>query len=88
MGHDPFKPHGAWLGHLVPGILFITWGSWWLFSSLRLYMRSTPHQPYASRTWFEFPGLGKVPLEPMFIIFGTFIGINGELWFGQSDWYT
>ena len=28
----------------------------------------------------------RVPLEPLFKVLLTFIGINGELWFGHESW--
>jgi len=75
-------------GHIVPGSMFIIWGSWWVFSCLRAHLLSTPQRPYKSRAWFELPLLTSVPLEPIVKVLGCFIGINGELWFGQFDWYT
>lgn len=84
-GHDDYAPHGAFLGHAVPGSFFIIWGSWWLFSCMREHILATPAKPYQSKAWFELPQLPGVPLEPYLKIFFTFVGIFGELWVGQKS---
>mmetsp|Transcript_10178 Transcript_10178/g.30607 ORF Transcript_10178/g.30607 Transcript_10178/m.30607 type:complete len:322 (+) Transcript_10178:368-1333(+) len=82
-GHDEYAPHGAFLGHVVPGSMFVIWGSWWIFACMREQILSSPERPYRSKAWFQLPLLPKIPLEPVLKIFGCFIGIVGELWFGQ-----
>ena len=37
------------------------------------------------QAWFELPLLPGKPLEPIFKIFFTFVGICGELWVGQKS---
>lgn len=81
--HDIYKPHGAFLGHVVPGSMFIIWSSWWLFACLRDHILSSPERPYRSKAWFILPILPNFPLEPVLKVAGTAIGIIGELWFGQ-----
>lgn len=82
-GHDEYAPHGAFLGHVVPGSMFIIWSSWWLFACLREHILSSPERPYRSKAWFAMPLLPDLPLEPVLKVAGTAIGIIGELWFGQ-----
>lgn len=81
--HDNYAPHGAFLGHVVPGSMFIIWSSWWLFACLREHILSSPERPYRSKAWFPLPLLPNFPLEPVLKVAGTTIGIIGELWFGQ-----
>jgi hypothetical protein len=82
----PHPKHGGWLGHMLPGWFFLAWSSWWLFSIFRLYLRETSKHPYAGRSWYDFPLLSSVPLEPLCKVFFTFIGINGELWAGHESY--
>ena len=77
---------GGWLGHMLPGWFFFGWAAWWLVSVLRLYLASSTKAPYASRCWYEFPWGKRAPLEPILKVVLTFIGINGELWFGHESW--
>ncbi len=85
-GPIPHPKHGGWLGHMLPGWFFIGWSTWWLYSIFRLYLGETTKQPYVSRTWFEFPYLQSVPVEPLCKVLFTFLGINGELWFGHESY--
>ena len=59
MDHD-LQPHGAFLGHVVPGSFFIVWASWWFFSAFREHFLSGPKNPYRSKSWFPQPFLHGV----------------------------
>lgn len=82
----PHPKHGGWLGHMLPGWFFLAWSCWWSYSTIRLYMKDATKYPFASRTWFEFPLLKSVPVEPLCKVVFTFVGINGELWFGHESY--
>lgn len=83
----PHPQHGGWLGHMLPGGFFFFWGSWWLLGVFRLALHASPRAPYVGRAWYDLPWTSRrVPLEPLFKVFLTFIGINGELWFGHESW--
>eukprot|EP00884_Botryococcus_braunii_P010593 jgi/Botrbrau1/19535/Bobra.0035s0029.1 len=84
-GPFPHPKHGGWLGHMLPGWFFMGWSSWWLYSIFRLYLGETTKQQYTSRSWFEFPYLQSLPVEPLCKVLFTFLGINGELWFGHES---
>lgn len=72
---------------MLPGWFFFGWATWWLVGVFRLYMNSSVRAPYQARTWYEFPSnCCKVPLEPLLKVLLTFVGINGELWFGHESW--
>ena len=73
---------------MLPGWFFFGWASWWLLGVFRLHMRSSSREPYVARAWYDFPWCccTKVPLEPLLKVLLTFIGINGELWFGHESW--
>lgn len=49
-------------------------------------MKDATKHPFSSRTWFDFPFLKSVPVEPLCKVVFTFIGINGELWFGHESY--
>lgn len=53
----------------------------------RLALHASPRAPYVGRAWYDMPWAPRrVPLEPLFKVLLTFIGINGELWFGHESW--
>lgn len=85
-GPMPHPAHGGWLGHMLPGWFFFAWGTWWLIGVFRLYMKSSARAPYTARSWYEFPSCSRIPIEPLLKVLLTFIGINGELWFGHESW--
>ena len=74
---------------MLPGWFFFGWATWWLLGVFNLYMRSSSRAPYSARAWYEFPWCScscNVPLEPLLKVALTFVGINGELWFGHESW--
>ncbi len=85
-GPIPHPMHGGHLGHMLPGWFFFAWATWWLIGIFRTYMLSSGRSPYSARCWFEFPWAKRIPLEPILKVALTFIGINGELWFGHESW--
>ncbi len=85
-GPIPHPSHGGWLGHMLPGWFFFGWATWWLIGVFRLYMKSSVKAPYKARTWYDFPFSTRVPIEPLLKMLLTFVGINGELWFGHESW--
>lgn len=85
-GPIPHPMHGGWLGHMLPGWFFFGWATWWLIGVFRAYMASSGKSPYIARGWYEFPWGTRIPLEPILKVVLTFIGINGELWFGHESW--
>ncbi|KAK9917098.1 hypothetical protein WJX75_000858 [Coccomyxa subellipsoidea] len=87
-GPIPHPSHGGWLGHMLPGWFFFGWATWWLIGVFRLYLKSSVKAPYSARTWYDFPFSSRVPIEPLLKVLLTFIGINGELWFGHESWRT
>ena len=85
-GPIPHPMHGGWLGHMLPGWFFFGWATWWLVGLFRAYMASSGKAPYSARAWYDFPWGKRLPLEPILKVVLTFIGINGELWFGHESW--
>ena len=85
-GPIPHPMHGGHLGHMLPGWFFFAWATWWLTGIFRTYMLSSGRSPYSAQGWFEFPWAKHIPLEPVLKVALTFIGINGELWFGHESW--
>ena len=97
-----YYTHGAFLGHIVPGLFFAVWGTWWLFALFDTYLNamalsshrssSTSTLQFTSKPWYRvFFGplwLRRMPLEPMLKVILPFIGILGELWIGHESWRT
>eukprot|EP00891_Asterochloris_glomerata_P005086 jgi/Astpho2/5086/Aster-08022 len=75
--------HGDFLGHVLPGAFFLTWGSYWLGMVFWRYLKATARAPFTSRAWHEFPCARARMLEPWLKICLTFIGITFELWSGE-----
>lgn len=70
----------------MPGWFFFGWATWWMIGVFRAYMASSGKAPYSARAWYDFPWAKSIPLEPILKVVLTFIGINGELWFGHESW--
>ena len=80
---------GSFIGHVLPGTLFVIIGLWWTFHVIQEYAiklkvkgKNRRKQVNASsRSWRHCPSkrLRKIPLEPFFKIFGALVGIIGEL---------
>ncbi|CAL5223553.1 g6086 [Coccomyxa viridis] len=73
---------------MLPGWFFFGWATWWMIGVFRAYMASSGKAPYSARAWYDFPWAKSIPLEPILKVVLTFIGINGELWFGHESWRT
>lgn len=86
-----YYTHGAFLGHIVPGTMFVILGLWWMFSLYSEFLRCTlRRRPFASRTWYYLPvgskAVRRLPLEPLLKMLLPFLGILGELWLGHPSW--
>ena len=83
--------HGAWLGHMLPGSLFVVLGTWWALSVFILFLRSRiARRPFLSRVWYCIPGgpswLRSAPIEPLMKVALPLVGILGELWLGHESY--
>lgn len=97
-----YYTHGAFLGHIVPGLFFAIWGTWWLIALFDTYltaMAMATHRSsspsagqFSSKPWYRvFFGplwLRRMPLEPLLKVFLPGMGILGELWLGHESWRT
>ena len=81
---------GGLKGHVIPGIMFVSFSIWWLIgevlqkdrkgrnpNSPRLKTRSAAIQ----RVWYLCPGptISKIPVEPMTKVILSVIGVLAEL---------
>ena len=80
---------GSYLGHALPGSIFIVIGSWWLFHVVLDYTADLREQkktgiinsniPFGS--WRRAPSkrLRNIPFEPVLKLLGALVGIIGEV---------
>ena len=97
IGRNPdgsyYYTHGAFLGHIVPVIFFIIWGTWWLVALFDHFLTTAAfkHQ-FRTKSWYRvFFGpvwLRRIPLEPLIKVILPTFGILGELWLGHPSWRT
>jgi hypothetical protein len=86
-----YYTHGAFLGHVVPGSMFVLLGTWWLLSLYWEWLTVTAHRrrPFISRAWYKVPfgppKLRDLPLEPILMVVLPLFGILGELWLGHPS---
>ena len=58
IGRNPdgsyYYTHGAFLGHIVPGIFFIIWGTWWLVALFDHFLTTAAfkHQ-FRTKSWYR-----------------------------------
>lgn len=86
---------GSFVGHAVPGSMFLLLSIWWFLGALirthqntktrRGLLRSSgtvnTRLKSLSPVWYPCPGktLSKIPLEPIVKVFCAFLGVLGEL---------
>lgn len=77
---------GSFIGHALPGSLFIVGGLWWMFHVILDYAASLKKDQAKKQTsiqgpWRRVPSkrLRNVPLEPLLKLIGPLAGIIGEL---------
>eukprot|EP01023_Acetabularia_acetabulum_P029395 TRINITY_DN27742_c0_g1_i7.p1 TRINITY_DN27742_c0_g1~~TRINITY_DN27742_c0_g1_i7.p1 ORF type:complete len:311 (+),score=36.25 TRINITY_DN27742_c0_g1_i7:184-1116(+) len=72
---------GSWEGHILPGILFFSWGVWILLNVLYNYVSvqfNPNNKSVKNRAWYPLK-YKNFPLEPLLVILGTSLGIPSEL---------
>ncbi|KAL4445297.1 hypothetical protein ABPG77_011122 [Micractinium sp. CCAP 211/92] len=84
-------PHGAFLGHVVPGAFFLVWGFWWTVATFATYVQClAARRGFQTRAWrllpWGPPRLRSLPLEPVIKILLPACGILGEIWLGHESW--
>jgi len=70
------------MGHIIPGTFFIGLSLWWIYSILyRYYKCRITHQEGNYRNSATFPtvALSRVPVEAIFKVVASSIGIAGEV---------
>jgi hypothetical protein len=78
-----WKKGGTLKGHVLPGMLFMLWGSWWAFHILRFYVLRGGRN-FRGRSFWPAP---KIPvLEPLLRMVACSIGAAMEIW-GDHDKY-
>ena len=85
--------HGSWSGHVLPGVLFLVLGLWWLLASAasfhqkrRASFRPQPWWPVAAASETQYPRL--VMLEPLLLTAMPLVGVVVELYWHPGDlWY-
>jgi hypothetical protein len=87
---------GSFEGHVIPGVFFVIYGSWWMFTSYVLYFwnrsgssssgktnRAAARREYEinKRSWLSLPCFPRLHLEPLVKVVLPIIGIIVELLF-------
>lgn len=79
---SPLSLHGGgtWGGHFVPGLIFVSWGLWWMYHTFRLHiLHRTYGDSFASQGWYTGLTWWCRYLEPFLKVFGGPVGILVEL---------
>ncbi len=75
-------------GHVIPGLLFLTWGLYWAQASFRRHISSQhSNKPYSSKSWYpcNLAGRWLFCLEPFLKCLAAPIGLSIELYFDSHD---
>jgi hypothetical protein len=83
---------GSLPGHLIPGTIFILLGLWWIYSTwFRYFICRQRRKSFYVTTSFPChccgPQVARLPIEAVFVIFGTLLGIFIELIAGINRTY-
>lgn len=74
---------GTLIGHVLPGILFVVWGSWWAYNvCLRCAVTAHNQIKFQSSAWYKFPtrSNGGRMIEPILKIILPLIALSMELY--------
>lgn len=74
---------GTMMGHILPGTLFVVWGSWWAYNvCLRCAVMSHNKIAFQSSAWYKFPTQlkGGRMIEPILKILLPLIALSMELY--------
>lgn len=81
-GVPPKGEGGTLMGHVLPGILFVVWGSWWAYNvCLRSVVSVRNKMVFESQPFYRFPRERMSLLEPVLKIVLPIIAMSMELYF-------
>ena len=88
-----FHKHGSWAGHVLPGVLFVILGTWWLLASAASFHQRR-RGPFRPQPWWPLTVASTtqhkrlVLLEPILLTALPLAGMVVELYFHPGDlWY-
>jgi hypothetical protein len=75
---------GTLIGHVLPGVLFVVWGSWWAYNvCLRCALQTHNHVSFNSKPWYKLPSRRNTIaslIEPILKIVLPCIALSMELY--------
>lgn len=74
---------GTLIGHVLPGVLFVVWGSWWAYNvCLRCAVMTHNKMSFQSNAWYKFPTSSRVGsmIEPILKVALPLIALSMELY--------
>lgn len=78
------RAFGSWKGHMLPGALFVFWGTWTAVHFFRAYLLAARsrgrHGEYTARAWYEVPSRYLRLFEPVCKVLGPCFCILMELY--------
>eukprot|EP01024_Parvocaulis_polyphysoides_P044069 TRINITY_DN40505_c0_g1_i4.p1 TRINITY_DN40505_c0_g1~~TRINITY_DN40505_c0_g1_i4.p1 ORF type:complete len:339 (-),score=30.45 TRINITY_DN40505_c0_g1_i4:64-1014(-) len=90
---SPGHSHGSFIGHAIPGTMFIIMGIWWTINVFCLQLQQEKNSSnnrqavFRCRSWYLWPWKPEWPLEPIVKVMAAFIGIVVELILsGHGEW--
>jgi hypothetical protein len=82
---EAYHAHGGYFGHVLPGLMFLLWSSWWTLNLMARWLHCTKtKRQFVSRAWFLWKGRGLI--EPILKIVLPSFGILVELRLGHKAW--
>lgn len=88
--------YGSWQGHMLPGLIFVIWGTWMAYGAFKLYLASSVvssgpkgravRKPYTARVWHKAPWRSAALLEPIFKLVLVCLGLLTELRLDHSEY--
>lgn len=84
MGRPVGHGAGTYVGHVLPGILFVVWGGWWTCNAC-LRAAVSHSGGFTSLSWYKMPVKGMGLGEPVLKIVLPLIALSMELYFDHLD---
>lgn len=84
-GTPPLGEGGTLIGHVLPGCLFVLWGSWWAYNACLRCACSGPNRAmFRSSSWYKMPGRWSL-VEPVLKIVLPLVALSMELYFDHMS---
>ncbi|WP_289457311.1 hypothetical protein, partial [Klebsiella pneumoniae] len=70
--------------HVLPGCVFIVWGSWWAYNVITYHLWRSAARPYRGRAWYPLGVRALWLLEPALKVAVPLVALFMELYWDHA----